>query len=93
MDAVLSKIHIRVGSEGVDMDSLREIHGPVMVDKCLRACNMLLSSIQYLPVLTQILTAASPSEGWEIFFVNTTNRKQPQKNRNLRSSITLFAWM
>ena len=34
------------------MDALREKHGPVMVEQTLRVWNMLISSIQYLPVLT-----------------------------------------
>ena len=67
MEAVNSKVHIRVGSAGVDMDAWREKQGPVMVEQTLRGGNMLISPIQYLPVLKQILTPASPSEGWGIF--------------------------
>ena len=41
MEAVNSKVHIRVGLADVDMDALRKKHGPVMVKQTLRAFNML----------------------------------------------------
>ena len=63
MEEVNSKLNIRVGLADVDMDALREKHGPVMVEQTLRACKMLICSIQYLLVLTQILTTASLFEG------------------------------
>ena len=66
-EAVNSKVHVRVGLADVDMDARREKQGPAMVEQTLRAWNMLVSSIQYLPVLKQILTPASPSEGLHIF--------------------------
>ena len=66
MEAVNSKVHIRVDLADVDMDALREKHGLLMAEQTLRAWNTLISSIQYLPGLTQILTAASPIEGWHI---------------------------
>ena len=59
-------MHIRVGLADVDIDTLREKHVPAMLEQALRAWNMLISFIQYLPVLTQILNATSPSEGWQI---------------------------
>ena len=67
MEAVNSKMYIRVGLADDDVDALRAKHGPVMIYQTLKAWSMLISSIQCLPVLTQILTAASPSEGWQIF--------------------------
>ena len=67
MEAVDSKVHIKVGLADLDIDALREKHGPVMEENTLRAWNMLIYSIQYLPVLTQIFTATSPGKGWQIF--------------------------
>ena len=37
MEAVNSKVDIRVGLLDVDMDTLREKHGPVKVEQTLRA--------------------------------------------------------
>ena len=52
MEAVNSKVHIMVGLADADMNALREKHGLVMVEQTLRARNMLISSIQYRPVVT-----------------------------------------
>ena len=61
MEAVNSKVHIRVDLTDVDIDTLRKNLGPAIVAQILRAWNMLISTFQYMSVLTQILTAASPS--------------------------------
>ena len=47
MEAVNSKVHIRVGSAGVDMDARREKQGLIMVEQTLRGWNMPISPIQY----------------------------------------------
>ena len=65
MQVVNSMVYVRVSLADVDMDAHREKRGPIMVEQTLRIWNMLIASIQYLPELTQILTAVSPSEGWQ----------------------------
>ena len=49
MDAVNSKVYIRVGLVDIDTNALKEKHGPITVEQA--------------EGLTQILTVASPSEG------------------------------
>ena len=91
IEAVNSKVHIRVGLADVDMDAIREKHGPVIVEQILRARNMLISSIQYLPVLTQILTATTLAKIGRSS-ISTINRRLLLRNSNSCSSTIVFVW-
>ena len=80
-DAVITKRHIRVGEEGVDMQALVALHGERLVEKTKRAWHLLIAAIRYMPVLNQILTKGSPSEGWEIFVKYYTPDTATEKSR------------
>lgn len=66
-EVVLAEERIRVGKEGVSMDELRRVHSSDSVEKAITAWNLLITSITYMPILTQIIADGSPSGGWKFF--------------------------
>ncbi|CAN0105669.1 unnamed protein product [Ectocarpus sp. 12 AP-2014] len=83
-DVVIREVPIRVGPSttgGDDLDSLREKFSEDLMERSTKAWNILISSITYMPILTQILAAGSPSEGWKIFCTYYERRAAREKSR------------
>lgn len=82
-DVVVREVPIRVGptTGGDDLDSLREQFSEYLIERSTKAWNILISSDSYMPILTQILAAGSPSEGWKIFCTYYERRAAREKSR------------
>lgn len=80
-DVVIREVPIKVGPTGDDLDSLRESFSADLIKRSTKAWNILISSITHMPILTQILAAGSPSEGWKIFCTYYERRAAREKSR------------
>lgn len=80
-EVVLSDHRIPVGLEGVDMENLRRMHSPETVEKAITAWNLIITTITYMPVLTQIIADGSPSGGWKLFLAYYEPQGRVEKTR------------
>ena len=66
-EAVESGVPIKVGCPGASVEALTKAFGLDLVRKAPKEWGILVSQITYMLILSQILDAGSPTEGWNIF--------------------------
>ena len=80
-EVVMSNQDIPVGRQGISMTDLKTEYGEQKVAKATVAWNVLITSISYMPILSEIVSDGSPSGGWRIFLKYYEPQAKAEKKR------------
>ena len=83
-EVVMSHQDIPVGRQGISMVDLKTEYGDQKVAKAVVAWNLLITSISYMPILSEIVSDGSPSGGWRIFLKYYEPQAKAEKKRLLK---------
>ncbi|CAB1107700.1 unnamed protein product [Ectocarpus sp. CCAP 1310/34] len=83
-EVVMSNQDIPVGRQGISMVNLKTEYGDQKVAKAVVAWNLLITSISFMPILSEIVSDGSPSGGWRIFLKYYEPQAKAEKKRLLK---------
>ncbi|CAB1101632.1 unnamed protein product [Ectocarpus sp. CCAP 1310/34] len=83
-EVVMSDEDIPVGKHGANMAQLRTQFDALRVAKAIAAWNLLISSISYMPILSEVVSDGSPSGRWMIFLKYYEPQARAEKKRLLK---------